>query len=168
MAETFVFETLIHLIRHQVTPYYAKNSKINFTFFTKFLYHKTLCYIVTSSKMELITWVNTRCAKNQTWFEWNNIVCDKLLTNFTGSPSWVSTVAEKKKDARPKDGEENFPLSGYLAGRFSAARENIISTFCLKEGVKSFQFYLAQTVKNVLYFLFFFLFLSFLDITVNK
>jgi hypothetical protein len=42
MAETFVFETLIHLIRHQVTPYYAKKSKINFTFFTKFLYHKTL------------------------------------------------------------------------------------------------------------------------------
>ncbi len=43
MTETFAFETLIHLIRHQVTPYYAKNSKINFTFFTKFLYHKTLC-----------------------------------------------------------------------------------------------------------------------------
>ena len=42
MAETFAFETLIHLIRHQVTPYYAKNSKINFTFFTKFLYPKTL------------------------------------------------------------------------------------------------------------------------------
>ncbi len=35
-----VFETLLHLIRHQVTPYYAKNSKINFTFFTKFLYHR--------------------------------------------------------------------------------------------------------------------------------
>jgi hypothetical protein len=70
-------------------------------------------------------------------------------------------VGEEKKAARPQDGEENFPLSGFLAGRFSTVRENIISTFCS-------HFYLAQTVKNVLYFVFFFLFLSFLDITVNK